>query len=425
MKAVGIDLGTTGISGILIDANSGEVIKSITKNSNAFIQTKNKWEKIQDVDKIINLAKSILDDLLSDDVCAIGVTGQMHGIVYFDECGKAVSPLYIWQDERGNLPFKNTTYAKELNSYSGYGCVTDFYNRVNGLIDKNAVGFCTIADYFVMQLSNIKTPIIHTTNAASFGCFDLQTKKFSYDCNNEINDCFTIAGYYKNIPVSVAIGDNQASVLSTCKENDLLLNVGTGSQVSVISSEVCVADNVETRPYFEGKRLIVGSALCGGRAYSLVKDFIRDILRLKVDVTDDDVYALMSNMIKNVKNPTVKADTRFAGTRANRYLSGSFYNVNTENFTAGEFVCAVLDGMVEELYGMYKLFKTERTTVVGAGNGIRKNKKLVDVIERTFNCVVKIPAHTEEASFGAALFALVATKKYSSILEAQKLIRYI
>ena len=150
MKAIGIDLGTTGIGGILLDVENGSVLKSVTRNSNAFIKSEYSWEKIQDVDKIISIAKEILDSLISNDVCVIGVTGQMHGIVYYDKSGKAVSSLYTWQDGRGDLEYNGTTYAKALESYSGYGCVTDFYNKVNGLVPINAVGYCTIADYFVI-----------------------------------------------------------------------------------------------------------------------------------------------------------------------------------------------------------------------------------------------------------------------------------
>ena len=51
MKAIGIDIGTTSICGILIDVKSGEVLKSITKNCDAFLPGCANWEKIQDVNK--------------------------------------------------------------------------------------------------------------------------------------------------------------------------------------------------------------------------------------------------------------------------------------------------------------------------------------------------------------------------------------
>ena len=45
MKAIGIDIGTTSVCGILIDAATGCVEKSVTKNSNAFIPGCAEWEK--------------------------------------------------------------------------------------------------------------------------------------------------------------------------------------------------------------------------------------------------------------------------------------------------------------------------------------------------------------------------------------------
>ena len=424
MKAIGIDIGTTGIGGILLDAESGNVLKSVTKNSNSFIQTDNAWEKIQSVDKIITIATEILDSLLTEDVIAIGVTGQMHGILYYDKDGNAVSPLYTWQDERGDLPYQDTTYAKHLSSFSGYGCVTDFYNKVNGLVPETALGFCSIADYLVMKLCKNNNPLIHVTNGASFGCYDIKNKSFNYDASIMLTDRFAIAGCYKNVPVSVAIGDNQASVLGSCKQDDLLINVGTGSQVSVISNEVRLADNIETRPYFEDKFLTVGSALCGGRAYSLMKEFLREILSFKGETSDDEVYSIMNSMLKNLSNPTVKADTRFAGTRADKSVRGSFYNISIENFKPAEFVNAVLSGMCEELYNLYLGFNQTRSSLVGTGNGVRKNPQFISCAQNLFNADLKIPVSSEEASFGSALFALIAIGKFNSVAEAQSLIKY-
>jgi sedoheptulokinase len=425
MKAIGIDIGTTGIGGILLDAENGRVLKSVTKNSNSFILTDNAFEKIQSVDKIIGIATEILDGLVSNEVVAIGVTGQMHGILYYDKDGNAVSPLFTWQDERGDLPYQDTTYAKYLGSCSGYGCVTDFYNKVNGLVPKTAVGFCSIADYLVMKLCQTKSPLIHTTNGASFGCYDIKSKKFSYDCNIELTDEFAIVGCYKNIPVSVAIGDNQASVLGSCRQDELLINVGTGSQVSVISEHCVLGENIETRPYFEGKYLTVGSALCGGRAYSLTKDFLREILSAKGEVLDDEVYSIMTDMLNGLKNPTVKADTRFAGTRQDKAIRGGFYNISVNNFKPAEFIHAVLQGMAEELFSLYNGFGESRKILVGTGNGVRKNPHFIKCAESLFSANLKIPMHAEEASFGSALFALIAVGKFKTVAEAQRLIQYL
>lgn len=425
MKAVGIDIGTTSVCGVVIDADTGEMINSCTKNSDAFIKTDNEWEKIQSVERIMSVANEILENFIDNDVAVIGVTGQMHGIVYTDKNGNAVSPLYIWQDERGNLPYKDTTYAKYLNSFSGYGNVTDFYNHENGIRPENAVNYCTIHDYFVMQLCGLKKPLIHSSDAASFGLYDLKEGKFDYECNVDITADYCIAGEYRGIPVSVAIGDNQASVFSTLADEDsVLLNIGTGSQVSIVSNMPIEADNLETRPYFEGKYLIVGSALCGGRAYSVLKNFYSEILGYIEGTHDDKVYSIMNKMLDKADNTTLSVDTRFAGTRKNPEICGKITGITTENFTPSQLTLGVLEGMASELYDMYKQMGSEKCGIVGSGNGIRKNVALVKIFEEKFASEMKIPKHLEEAAFGAALFGLVSCGAFENANEVQKLIKY-
>ena len=424
MKAIGIDIGTTSVCGVVIDVESGRVIDSVTKNSDAFIETPNSWEKIQSVDKIIAIATEILDMLMDDDVVSIGVTGQMHGMVYTNSDGWAISPLYIWQDERGNLPYKDTTYAKHLGSFSGYGTVTDFYNRENGIRPDDAVSFCTIHDYFVMKLCGRKTALMHSTDAASYGCYDLVKNCFNYDVGVDVTADFAIAGSYRDIPVSVAIGDNQASVFSTlADEENILLNVGTGSQVSVISDTIVESDEVETRPYFDGKYLIVGAALCGGRAYSVLKNFYKKVFSYKEALSDNEVYDIMNKMLQS-ETSCVCVDTRFAGTRKNPDLSGSISGIREESFTPEAFTKGVLSGMATELYDMYAQMGVEKSGIVGSGNGIRKNAALVRIFEEKFGGTMKMPAHLEEAAVGAALFSLVAAGKCKTAQNAQKMIKY-
>ena len=236
MNAIGIDIGTTGICGVAIDTETGKVLRSVTKNSNAFIRGAAEWEKIQSVDTVIGIAKDILDGLTDSDTVSIGITGQMHGIVYINSDGDAVSPLYTWQDKRGDLPYGDTTYAKFLGSFTGYGCVTDLYNRENGIRPVEATAFCTIHDYFSMKLCGLKKPLIHSSNAASFGCYDIIKNKFSYDTGAEVtNDCFVV-GKYKNIASDCELDVDFVNVKATTEEG-----LGfTGELLGIAAHAVCI-----------------------------------------------------------------------------------------------------------------------------------------------------------------------------------------
>ena len=80
---------------------------------------------MQNPDAIFELVQSVLQELTaSENVCSIGITGQMHGIVYLNASGQAVSPLYTWRDGRGNMPCHisrdGKSYAEYLSELTGY-----------------------------------------------------------------------------------------------------------------------------------------------------------------------------------------------------------------------------------------------------------------------------------------------------------------
>ena len=426
MQTIGIDIGTTSICGILMNSVSGKIEKSLTLPNNSFIRSDKPWEKIQDTEIIMKTVYQILGELADgNEIGEIGISGQMHGIVYCDGGGNAVSPLFIWQDERGNLPYKDgETYAKHLNSFAGYGMVTDFYNRVNSLVPKSAKSVCTIGDYAGMRICGNSRPVMHISNAGCFGCFDCDNNKFTLDNGMlpEVTAEFKIIGEYNGAKVVSAIGDNQASFMGSVCGNSPLVNVGTGSQVSYLSDTAVEGKNIESRLYDGKSFLVVGSALCGGRAFALLERFFASVVELATGEKCGSLYPQMDNMLKNIKPTDMTADSRFCGTRAEPDVRASFSNITQENFTAQDMTTAMLYAIADELHSMYAGGKCE--SVVCSGNGIRKNPALQRVVSEIFGAEIKIPEYSEEASYGAALAALTAAGKFSTLQDAQKLIKY-
>lgn len=427
MKLVGIDIGTTSICGVAVDAASGDILKSITKPNNAFIEPDKPFERIQNPDIIMESVFAIVSELGLTDVAAIGFSGQMHGIVYTDEKGNAVSPLYTWQDERAAVEYENgKSFAQHLGCFAGYGLATDFYNEKNGIVPDNAVSLCTIADYAVMQLCGLDKPLVHITNAASLGCFD--TDKNCFTLSNRripgVTTEFISAGKYKDIPVCVALGDNQASFIGSVSDsNDALINVGTGSQISWLTETPVESDCVENRP-FDGKRyLAAGCALCGGRAFAMLEKFFREIAAL-AGCEADSLYHQIDKLLESKTETSLNADCRFCGTRNDPSIRGSVSNISENNFTPADMALAVLNGMSSELYDMYKDGGKRAKMLVCSGNGMRKNASLRRITSDMFGCDIKIPLYAEEASYGAALAASVACGINKNLDDACRLIKY-
>ena len=97
----------------------------------------------------------------------------------------------------------------------------------------------------------------------------------------EITEEHAELGRYRGIPVTAALGDNQASFLGSVgiHKNILLLNMGTGGQISALSDQYFEAPGIEARPFVKGKYLLAGTSLCGGRAYAVLEHFFRNLYK--------------------------------------------------------------------------------------------------------------------------------------------------
>ncbi|MGM9588299.1 MAG: sedoheptulokinase [Candidatus Limivicinus sp.] len=429
MKTLGLDIGTTSISAVIFQEKTG-VLEAKTIANGTFLPSKS-WERLQDPAAIWQKAFRVVSELLlrHPDVQAIGVTGQMHGIVYLDTDGEAVSCLYTWQDGRGDLPFEETSsWAEHLSAVSGYplstgyGMATHFYNLHHGLVPENAVCLCTIGDYIAMKLAGLTRPRIEPTNGASLGlfhlgkcCFDpgaLLRAEIDEAILPEIVKTPLLGTGALGIPVYAAIGDNQAAFLGAVgdRQDALLVNVGTGSQVAVYSSEYMSVSGLETRPFPDGGWLLVGASLCGGRSYALLESFFRQTVKM-VTGSEQSAYAAMDRVLAEAGNveDVPCTTTTFQGTRQDANLRGSICGISIDNFTPTHLMHSFMNGMAQELYGMYRSFLdaggSAPETIIGSGNGLRKNVHLCRIFEAVFGCPLILSSCEEEAACGAAMYA--------------------
>lgn len=129
MTAIGLDIGTTSLCAVAVDTQTGEVLRALTVPNDAALPPQEPTERIQSPARILTKATELVDALLDafGPAACIGVTGQMHGILYANAAGDAVSPLYTWQDGGGDAPAGHgRSFAQELSSLTGYPMATGF-----------------------------------------------------------------------------------------------------------------------------------------------------------------------------------------------------------------------------------------------------------------------------------------------------------
>ena len=428
---IGIDIGTTTVSAVVLDITERKTVEVYTIDNASDIASDFVWEKMQDASRISDRVFELLNSLLDryPEVKTIGITGQMHGILYVDANGSAVSPLYTWQDGRAGLGSPSfCQILEERSGYRlapGYGLATHFANLMNGNVPNNAVKLCTIMDYIVMKLTDRKTPLMHSSDAASLGFYNIQTNAFDTDALiragidpvvlPDITAENMIAGTWNGIPVTVAIGDNQASFLGSVQdpEHEALANFGTGSQISVMNHDTSGFQPdaaMEIRPFLKNSWLTSGSALCGGRAYALIERFFRQYMSAS-GAAETEQYEVMNALAcKGIESKKyLHVRTTFCGTRNAPDLFGSICDISEDLLTPEAFIAGTLWGMATELHDMFLNMPHDHVTkLIVSGNAVRKNTALRQMLKEVFDMEVRMPAHKEEAAFGAALFSSMA-----------------
>ena len=430
--SVGIDIGTTTVSAVVYDIDNKEQLEAFSVPHNSYVYSDFRSE--QSVSVIMEKSEKLLYHILGSyqGIVSIGISGQMHGIVYTGAGGNAVSNLINWQDKRadkildvGKSVCQMILEITKENISTGYGIATHYYNMLNGEVPSEAVSFCSIMDFFSMKICGIKKALTHTSIASSFGLFDIKKGGFMIDrlLILGIDEGFLplvtadsiIIGKCKGIPVSVAIGDNQASFLGSIRENaqSMLINVGTGSQISVASDYIELNGDIELRPLIEGKYLICGSALCGGFAYSMLEAFFRSYT-VSAGMQETSQYKVLNKLAKEAyesKEAGLCVDAFFCGKRSDPNCRGSIKMIDRQNFTPSALLIGVLKGICNELYELYETFPEKRIHIVASGGAIEKNDVLKMLMSECFSAPVSFNTVKEEAAMGAALFSAFVTKK--------------
>ena len=119
---IGLDIGTTGARAVLVDT-LGE-IHAVNESSYPLLTPRPGWaeQRPQDWE---NAAFESLKAVAAkadrpDDVCAIGLTGQMHGLVLVDRSLRPLRPAIIWCDLRTAVQRRDLEAKLGVSALVGY-----------------------------------------------------------------------------------------------------------------------------------------------------------------------------------------------------------------------------------------------------------------------------------------------------------------
>ncbi len=465
---LGIDIGTTTITCLGLDATNGARLATETVPNDAEVTSetdkavgRSEWNALSIVDRACQCVKAVVERLGSrrDELTGVGITGQQHGVVVVDGTNQPITPFVGWQDRRGQDAFEDTgrTYVEHAASLAGTdapqraGCrlatgwlgTTLFWMRSNGVLPISGTA-CFIPDLFAATLT-AGTPVTDPTLAASSGIFDVakrqwdetivealglpvsilpETREAGQDVGTVSELAASRTGLPLGLPVFVPIGDNQASFVGSVadRQDCVLVNVGTGAQVAAYTDRYVHSPPLETRPFPMDGYLLVHAGLCGGRSYALLERFFRAVGDQVLQVgAGEPVYEAMNRLVASVPigAEELRCKPLFTGTRENPQLRGSWTGVSPENFTPAHMARALLEGIADELANSHGLIREAAKKVygqlIGAGNGLRENSVLARIVADKFAMPLVFPHHREEAAIGAALVAMVGAELFPDL----------
>ncbi|MET0830815.1 MAG: FGGY family carbohydrate kinase, partial [Acidimicrobiia bacterium] len=129
---LGIDASTTATKAILVDRAGGVV--AVASSEYDYATPQPLWTE-QDPqlwwDATVTAIRQVLSlsGVTSDQVEAVGLTGQMHGSVLLDEAGDVVRPAILWNDQRTAAEcaeIRRLVGAERLIQVTGNDALTGF-----------------------------------------------------------------------------------------------------------------------------------------------------------------------------------------------------------------------------------------------------------------------------------------------------------
>jgi sugar (pentulose or hexulose) kinase len=474
----GLDLGTTKLTAIAFDPDRGDVVGRTALPNEANITSaadralgRSEWDANQIASRGFDCLRSLLRDLgpRRDELAAIGVTGQQHGTVLVDDDLRPLTPLINWQDRRGNELIPGTTEtwvdrARQLvgdhaiercgcRLQTGFLATILFWLRQQGQLPARGRA-CFVMDLFAAHLaggrlaceptaagsSGVFAPASRTWDVASLAALDIDSAWLPPLCEADRPLGLLAPQWVREfdlpgpIPVAPALGDHQASFVGSVgdRAHDVLVNVGTGAQVAVFTPDRHFAPPVELRPFPLAGNLLSNVGLPGGWSYALLEQFFRQVLR---DFAGQEpagpLFARLNQLAASIPEGSLGLDcvATFAGTRSDPRARGRFTGISPQNFTPAHFTRALLEGMAAGLCDGLKTVRQQAPhfqprRLVAAGNGLRENPLLAQLVTREFQLPLVCTHHCEEAAVGCALTAGVAAGIFPDLATASRTLRH-
>lgn len=435
---LGIDLGTSGVK-VLAIAESGLVVAKeevayplLTPQPGWTEQLPSTW-----ANAAITALRSVTTELTSRglEVAAMGLTGQMHGLVALDASMQVIRPAILWNDQRAQVVIKGLEAripASEFISRTGNPPISGFQlAKIIWLQEHEPESFSRVRHCLLPKdyLGFVLTGKLNTepSDASGTNAFNVHSKQWDSELLAAVNlpasffpdivdsqavvgglsaDVASIVGLPAGIPVIAGAGDNSASAiglgLGAYSDGRAMISLGTSATVFVACSRAKpdLTGRVHLFCHADGAYCYLGVVLSAGASLR----WIRELL------TPSSTYAELES-IASLSPPGANGVTfspYLAGERTpfmDPALRGRFEGLSLatgrEDIVRSVFE-GVSEGVASAISIVQGLVPFSQALVTGGGS---ESPLLLDLIAKKARLQLTKPAQHHGAAQGAAALA--------------------
>lgn len=448
---LGIDLGTSSVKVGLLNLHTGalDAFHACQYDGYSEYDSTALWERTQEA--IYEVSTKTGNNT---NVAAIGISGQMHGVVLYDSYGKIIEPLINWRDEERYDPsvfdvLKQVIEMKSSND-TGTNLAAGYTGAILYWIEQNDQALFKKIDHFVLFADFIRAKLLgkndHATDhtdAASTGLFDVHSGKWHdvliaklglpLSIFPTVYHTAEIAGVLSEsiarslnlkagIPIIYGGGDNQMSMLGSglfSAASPPLINIGTGAQLSQVSSAFQEISEIEIRPFFDNQYALVGASLGGGGHYQELRDKLRK-LQPNID------YPKMNEQAALIPAGAEGLFYCTGPSRSNSRRKKGFFGNMIKLQSIGHQARAVIEGILMDLHEMGDTIglDTDQANIIGSGRALLASPVWRQIAADMFGKQLLVTKNDENAILGATLMASRGLKIFNTPNEWAHIIKY-
>ena len=451
MYYIGVDLGTSSVKLILMDAG-GDIIKSVSK-SYPLSFPKSGWSEqdpYQWFDRTMEGLHELLDGTDRSLVRGMSFGGQMHGLVVLDEDDRVLRPAILWNDGRTGkeTDYLNDTVGKDFLSahtaniaFAGFTAPKILWMRENEPeLFKRIRKIMLPKDYLQYRLTGVFATDV--SDASGMLLLDVKNRTWSDEMIRLLQiEKDMLPGLYesseitgkllpgiaqelglKEVYVTAGAGDNAAAAVGTgtIGEGRCNISLGTSGTVFISSGSFRVDGNnaLHSFCHADGSWHLMGCMLS---AASCLKWWTEEILKSPdYDGEQKDIRDLGKNEVYFL--PYLMGER---SPHNDPYARGVFAGM-TMNTKREDMMQAVMEGVAFALRDSVEVARSlgidiPVTRICGGGS---KSRLWVKILANVLGMDVEIPELDEGPGLGAAILAAVALGEYASVEEAcSKIVR--